>query len=74
MGATDYIKGELKKKYGYKNSFHSLRKARGSHLADYGVEPLFLKEFMRHKDIRTTLKYYIKIDQDNMREKMDNKL
>ena len=61
-------------RYGFRNTFHSLRKARGSQLANSGVEPLLLRDFMRHHDIRTTLKYYIKIDQDKSREKIDSKL
>lgn len=61
-------------KLGYNYTFHQLRKTRGSDLADAGIDPLFLKEFMRHKDFRTTQKHYIKINRDKMRESMNNKL
>jgi integrase len=55
-------------------TFHQLRKTRGTNLANAGVEPLFLQRFMRHKDFKTTLKYYIKIDMSRMRESINQKL
>ncbi len=60
--------------WGFNDTLHSLRKARGSQLANSGVEPLFLQKFMRHKDIRTTMKFYVKIDLAKMRNGIDDKL
>lgn len=56
------------------NTVHSLRKARGTQLANLGVEPLFLQKFMRHRDIKTTLKFYVKMDLNNMRERINGKI
>ena len=61
-------------RYGFHNTLHSLRKARGTELANSGVEPLFLQKFMRHRDFRTTLKFYVKIDLDKMRENINGKI
>lgn len=58
----------------YSYTFHQLRKTRGSDLADAGIDPLFLKKFMRHKDFRTTQKHYIKLNRDKMRDSMNEKL
>lgn len=62
------------KKLNYRYTFHQLRKTRGSYLANKGIEPLFLQRFMRHKDIRTTLAYYVKIDNEKMRNAMNKRL
>lgn len=43
-------------------TLHQLRKTRGTELANSGVKPLFLQQFMRHKNFGTTQQYYIKID------------
>ena len=51
--------------------FHGLRSARISDLANAGIKPLFLQKFARHKDLRTTLKYYTVIDFNLMREDMN---
>lgn len=64
----------VNKKYKFKNTFHSLRKARGSDLASSGLDPLDLREFMRHTDIRTTLTYYILMDLDKMRKRINKKI
>lgn len=61
-------------KLGHHYTFHQLRKTRGSELANMGVEPLFLQKFMRHKDIKTTLTYYIKIENDKMRESINSRI
>lgn len=61
-------------RFDFNNTIHSLRKARGSQLADAGVEPLFLQKFMRHRDFRTTIRYYLKIDIDNMRKGINSKI
>ena len=64
----------LLKKFDLNYSFHSLRKARGSQLANAGVEPLFLQKFMRHKKLETTMRFYVRIDLDKMRNGIDDKL
>ncbi len=61
-------------KFHFENTIHSLRKARGSQLANAGVDILFLQDFMRHKDIRTTQKYYIKINRNKARNHINKKL
>lgn len=61
----------VNKRHGFQNTFHSLRKARGTQLTeDFNMEPNDLQSFMRHKDYNTTLKYYIKKDLNKMRERI----
>lgn len=55
-------------------SFHALRKARGTELANNGANPYFLKEFMRHSELKTTLNYYVKINKDKARKQLDSVL
>jgi integrase len=38
---------------------HDIRRTFGTKLANSGIAPLDLKAAMRHKNIKTTLKYYI---------------
>ena len=52
----------VNKTCGFNYKIHQIRKARGTDLANAGVEPLFLQKFMRHSDFRTTQQYYLKID------------
>ena len=56
------------------HKFHNLRAARATDLANSGVELLFLQKFLRHKESRTTLKHYTKLDIDKMRLNMDKKI
>jgi integrase len=55
-------------KLGLNYNIHDLRKTRGTHLAEKGVNPYYLKKLMRHTDIKTTLKHYINIELNKMRE------
>jgi integrase len=55
-------------------TFHSLRKTRATMLANSGISALYLQKFMRHKDIKTTLKYYVTLDLQKMRGDIDDKL
>jgi len=66
----ELAKYKIKKKYG----LHQLRKARGTYLANIGVNPLFLQKYMRHKNFATTQQYYIKINIDLARNNIDDKL
>jgi len=52
------------KELNFKYTFHQLRKSRGTQLANGKAAPLFVHQFMRHKDFNTTLEYYIKINMD----------
>lgn len=64
----------VNKLLGFNYNFHQLRKARGTHLAEKGVNPTFLQKFMRHKDFNTTIKYYIRVDLAKMKYDIDSKL
>lgn len=48
-----------------------LRKTRGSRLANLGAKPLFLMEYMRHEDLRTTKTYYTKVDRKAMKKDLN---
>ena len=61
---------DLKFDYG----FHQLRKARGTDMANAGVEPLFLQKYIRHRDLRTTQSYYIRLDNQKIRLDIEKKL
>ncbi|MBK8946461.1 MAG: tyrosine-type recombinase/integrase [Ignavibacteriae bacterium] len=61
------IKRELAK-FGY--SFHDFRRTFGTRCARI-LKPYELKKVMRHKDIRTTDKYYINIELDEIRSKIN---
>jgi len=45
-----------------KYSLHDLRRKFGTIQAQNGMSPYKLQKLMRHKDIRTTLKYYVDVD------------
>ena len=62
------------KNLGLKNTIHQLRKTRGTYLANAGVEPLFLQQFMRHKYFDTTRQYYINIDINRAMHSINAKL
>jgi len=59
---------------GMRYTIHQLRKTRGSFLANLGVDPLFLRDYMRHESIRTTEQYYIKVNINLARENINKKL
>ena len=64
------ITPKLKTRY----SLHQLRKTCGSMLANSGVDPVFLKTYLRHTDIKTTLDYYTLIDNKKMQKEIDKKV
>jgi integrase len=47
---------------------HSFRRTLGTHLAEKGVRAEIVQKILRHTDIRTTLKYYVKITPKLVRE------
>lgn len=49
-------------------TFRDLRKSFGSRLAMAGCPPNVLKELLGHRDIGLTLRYYVHVDRDRMRE------
>lgn len=55
-------------------NYHSLRKARGTDLANSGANPFFLMKYMRHSDMKVTMQYYIKIDLDKAKVQLNNVL
>jgi integrase len=61
------IRKELSK-YGF--SFHDFRSTFGTRCAKI-LKPYELKKVMRHKDIRTTDKYYINVELDEIRNKIN---
>jgi len=61
----------MNRKLGFDYTHHQLRKTRATELANKGAAPLFLQKFLRHKNIATTLKYYVNLDIDNMRKGLD---
>lgn len=50
---------------------HSLRKTRGTELAERGYLPFRLKQYMRHSSIVTTEKYYVNVDLEKARASLD---
>ncbi|MGV9141304.1 MAG: tyrosine-type recombinase/integrase [Promethearchaeota archaeon] len=46
---------------------HSLRRSRAVHLLDEGNDVYFVKEFLRHKNIETTM-HYLKLDKSRISE------
>lgn len=54
----------MMKELNFHYTFHQLRKSRGTQLANGKAAPLFLQQFMRHKDFKTTQQYYIKTNVD----------
>jgi len=59
---------------GFKVTSHDMRRYRISELANAGVTPFFLKEYARHSNIETTLKYYAKADMVKMKNEINSKL
>lgn len=55
-------------------NLHQLRKTRGTLLANFGVNPLFLHKFMRHENLKTTMDYYVRIDMKMMEKDINEKL
>ncbi len=52
-------------------SIHDLRRTRGTELAEIGINPYYLKLYMRHDNIKTTEKYYINVNREKMRLEMN---
>jgi site-specific recombinase XerD len=65
---------EKKYKMNLEYKFHSLRAARATDLLNSGHDLYFVKEFMRHRDIKTTLKHYTKRKIDLQRIEMNKKI
>jgi integrase len=55
-------------------SLHQFRKMCGTNLANSGVSPFFLRTYLRHKDIRTTLKYYTRADMNKLETEINDKV
>lgn len=53
---------------------HDLRKYMLSEMANSGVSINYTKDYAGHKDIKTTLKYYVRSDKMKMAEDIDEKL
>ncbi len=51
--------------------FHALRVKRLTRLAEQGLEPYMLKIISRHSDFNTTFKYYIRVEDEKIRKKID---
>ncbi|MFC1677242.1 tyrosine-type recombinase/integrase [Planctomycetota bacterium] len=49
-------------------SVHCLRKSYGTNLADIGIPPHTLKSLMGHSSITTTMKFYIKVSDENKKK------
>ncbi len=67
----NYLNKNLnEKKYDY--TIHQFRKSRGTYLANHKLSPLFLQMFMRHKNIATTMEYYVLIDIEKVGEEINS--
>lgn len=53
---------------------HDMRKYCLSHMANCGVNPYFLMHYARHTDIKTTLKYYLQVDNNKLVEEINTKV
>jgi integrase len=62
------------RRLGFNYNIHMLRKTRGTVLAESGVNPFFLRDFMRHESLKTTEQYYISINIDKARQDINAKL
>ncbi len=60
-------------KLGFQIKSHDLRKYRISQLANSGVDIIYVKEFARHEDIKTTLRYYTSVNAKKMIKTIDEK-
>jgi len=49
---------------------HDLRRSFGSRWAPY-LMPVDLQRLMRHKDVRTTMEYYVDVDADSLGKRLD---
>ena len=52
------------------HGWHAFRRGCGSNLAELGVPVLTTSKILRHGDVATTEKYYIKVRQQTLREAM----
>jgi integrase len=59
------------KKLKFKVKSHDLRKHQLSRLANKGAKTLTLMNYARHSDVKTTLKYYAKMDLNEMKNEID---
>ncbi|MGE5365637.1 MAG: tyrosine-type recombinase/integrase [Bacteroidota bacterium] len=57
-----------------KFGWHDLRKYCLSTMANAGVPINFVKNYARHSDIKTTIKYYIRVDEARMKDEIDEKV
>ncbi len=62
------------KKLGFKIKSHDLRKYQLSRFANAGINIYFVKNYARHSDIKTTLKYYAIINMEKMKNEIENRL
>lgn len=51
--------------------FHALRGTMATWLAEAGVSPYAMQQLMRHRDIRTTMAYYVKVRPDVTRAALE---
>lgn len=65
--------GRVMRKLEFDYSIHDLRRTRGTELAEKGVNPFYVKEYMRHTSLKTTEQYYIKINREKMRAEIETK-
>ncbi|MEN8193928.1 MAG: site-specific integrase [Bacteroidota bacterium] len=69
VSSVRYLNSLISKKTNNKYSFHSLRKKFATEWAKH-LMPAELKELMRHRDIRTTMKHYVGLNIIKIGEKM----
>jgi len=62
------------KKLKYKILSHDMRRYQLSRMANKGVNIYFVKNYARHSNIKTTLKYYVGVDLKKMQNEIDQKL
>lgn len=62
------------KRLNFEYHLHQLRKSRGTDLANIGVPTVFLHKFMRHENMNTTMKYYVRVDLKKMEDEINKKL
>ena len=55
-------------------NMHQLRKTRGTRLAENGLSPFYLKQFMRHESLKTPERYYIFVNINKAREEINQNL
>lgn len=69
-----YFFYRAEKQIGFRFYSHDLRKYRISLMANAGVNIFFVKNYARHSNIKTTLKYYAGADLEKMKDEIDKKL